>query len=110
MATTLADPATTLDPAKLERVAYMLKSLAHPIRLSILRMLETTPEMAVGELCQALNTEQSLTSHHLAQMKMKGILSCRREGKNVYYTLALPDLLQVIRCVENCACQNGAQA
>ncbi|MDV7399953.1 ArsR family transcriptional regulator, partial [Arthrospira platensis SPKY1] len=60
---------------KLERIAYILKTVAHPLRLGIIHLLEQYPRLSVSEICEQLGSEQSLTSHHLQNMRLKGILS-----------------------------------
>lgn len=89
---------------KLERIAFILKTVAHPIRLGIIRLLEVNESLSVSELCAALDTEQSLTSHHLQNMKLKGILSVRREGRSMLYSLKERDVTLIISCLENCSC------
>lgn len=88
--------------AKLEKVAFVLKTIGHPVRLAIINHLAINEKMSVNEICEALNLEQSLISHHLNNMKLKGILDCSREGKNRYYFLILDEVLTVINCMEKC--------
>jgi len=92
---------------KLERIAFILKTVAHPIRLGIVELLEAHGKLCVGEICDKLNTEQSLTSHHLANMKLKGLLNARREGKNVYYSIKEKEITSIISCLEQCNCNRG---
>lgn len=89
---------------KLERIAYILKTIAHPMRLGIVHLLEQHPELSVTEICEKLGSEQSLTSHHLQNMRLKGILSARRDGRTVQYTLKERDVSLIIECLENCQC------
>jgi len=96
-----------MDPAlveKLERIAFILKTVAHPTRLGIVHLLEQHPKMSVGDICEKLNTEQSLTSHHLQRMRDKGILSVKREGRSMMYSLKERDVSLIIECLENCQC------
>ncbi|MEZ4983554.1 MAG: hypothetical protein R2795_00705 [Saprospiraceae bacterium] len=39
---------------KLERIAFILKVVAHPLRLGIVHILEQYPEMSVSDICTAL--------------------------------------------------------
>jgi len=96
--------ALKLKPEQLEIAASMLKAVAHPMRLSILQLLEREGKLAVNEICEKLSTEQSLTSHHLSNMKLKGILSCEREGQRVLYYLKITELSNLLRCMEACSC------
>lgn len=93
---------TELDFKKLEKVAEILKAVAHPIRIQVIDLLGKADELTVTEIYGALGSEQSLTSHHLTKMKDKGVLNCRREGKNIYYSLADSNITKVIGCIENC--------
>lgn len=89
---------TSRDIARIERAADMLKAVAHPVRLRIIAMLESG-EKTVTELHSALQTQQSYTSQLLLAMKARGILSSRRAGNQVFYRIARPEVLEIIRCV-----------
>lgn len=89
---------------KLERIAYILKTIAHPLRLGIIHLLEQFPRLSVSDICEKLESEQSLTSHHLQNMKLKGILSVKKEGRNMLYSLKERDVSLIIECLENCNC------
>lgn len=88
---------------KLERVAEVLKTIAHPVRLNILEVLEDYGRLSVSDLKEKTNTEQSLLSHHLIKMKDKGVLKANREGKNIYYQLADTHITNIFDCMENCS-------
>lgn len=87
---------------KLEKAAFILKTVAHPTRLAIIELLKNDVELTVSEIITQLKTEQSLTSHHLNTMKTKGILGSKRDGKQIYYFLKEKDVAKVIGCIENC--------
>ena len=89
---------------KLERIAFILKTVAHPLRLGIVHLLERYQQLSVSEICEMLDSEQSLTSHHLQTMRLKGILSSKRDGKSRLYFLKEKDVSQIITCLENCQC------
>lgn len=89
---------------KLERIAFILKTIAHPMRLGIVHLLEQYPELSVSDICDKLGSEQSLTSHHLQNMRLKGILRARRKGRSVKYSLKERDVSLIIECLENCQC------
>lgn len=89
---------------KLERIAFILKTVAHPMRLGIVYLLEQHPQLSVSEICEKLDSEQSLTSHHLQNMRLKGILSVKREGRSMLYSLKERDVSLIIECLENCNC------
>ncbi len=91
-----------LDIGKLERAANMLKAIAHPMRIAIIRYLEGGKKLTVTQIHELLEIEQSTTSHHLGILKDKGVLSSKREGKNTFYFLRHQNLTQIVDCVNNC--------
>lgn len=94
-----------LDKNKLELAAGILKSLAHPMRIAILNLLEGGKKMTVTEIHEVLGMEQAAASHHLGILKDKGVLCSRRDGKNTWYFLKNNIISQVIECVERCSCK-----
>ncbi len=94
--------AKTLDVEKVEKVAFILKALGNPLRISIIDLLRIHQELSVNQLSEKLGAEQSLVSHNLSNMKLKGILDSRREGKNIYYHLKLKEVLKVLECMQHC--------
>lgn len=95
---TVAEGGVMIDQARIERAAEVLKTVAHPIRLRIVEFLESG-EKSVNELKDLLGVTQPLTSQHLSQMRMRGVLGSRREGTLVYYSIANPDVVKVIHCI-----------
>ena len=91
-----------IDTANLEETAFILKTIAHPMRLQIVCLLGNNDSLTVSEICQQVNCEQSLVSHHLNLMKLKGVLNSKRNGKNIHYSLQMREVLTVISCVNNC--------
>ena len=87
------------DDKKIEKAAYILKAVAHPLRIKIILMLQENTEMSVSAIYKDLNAEQSLISHHLINMRDKGILEIRRSGKNIYYFLVDQSVANVIECI-----------
>ncbi|MGH7542071.1 MAG: ArsR/SmtB family transcription factor [Gemmatimonadota bacterium] len=81
----------SLAPAALDRG---FQALSDETRLGILRLLRDG-ERCVCELTEALDVAQSLLSFHLKTLKEAGLVSDRRDGRWVYYSLdsaALDDL------------------
>lgn len=98
---------TTVQPInkeRLEKAAYILKTVAHPTRLAIIDLLDMNKSMSVNEICEALDSEQSLISHHLINMKLRGILKSEKDGLSVFYSLKEKDVTKLIECIENCEC------
>ena len=101
-----ADNSTTMttnkvidDDKRIDKAAYVLKAIAHPLRIKIIQMLNENKELNVSTIYKNLNAEQSLISHHLINMRDKGILDIRRSGKNIYYFLVDSSVAEVIECI-----------
>lgn len=92
------------DINKMDEAAYTLKAISNGTRLCVISLLSDKEEMNVSQLVEELSCEQSLLSHHLTDMRAKGILNCRREGKNCYYSLKNKQIVQIIDCIRTCNC------
>lgn len=88
----------------LERSAFILKTIAHPTRLMVIALLHKHGELSVNEICSKTLCEQSLLSHHLSNMKIKGLLSSHKEGTIVRYSLKEKNLVDILKCMEKCKC------
>ncbi len=66
----------------------LLKTLADPIRLRIIRLLESHAGLSVGELATVLKLPQSTVSRHLKTLTDAAIAEARREGTSMLYRLA----------------------
>ena len=73
--------------------AVISKTLANPIRLAILHTLRDG-ERSVNELTDILGISQSNLSQHLALMRQVGILSTRKQGTSIYYSVTNPKINQ----------------
>ncbi len=78
---------TPMDEDLEEASVALLRALGDETRLRILRELREHAELSVGEICKVVRKEQSNISHHLACLRSCGLVSTRRDGKNVYYSL-----------------------
>ncbi|RKD19629.1 transcriptional regulator [Pelobium manganitolerans] len=96
--------ARNLSQEKLEKAAFILKTVAHPLRLSIIDLLASEGPKSVNQIGEFLGCEQSLLSHHLANMKIKGLLKAEKKGVQVFYSLKETDLVKLLDCMENCNC------
>ena len=93
-----------LNSGLMEQAAYTLKAISQSTRLCVISLLANKDEMNVSQLIEELKCEQSLLSHHLTDMRAKGILNCRRDGKNCYYSLKNKQIAQIIDCIRTCNC------
>ena len=98
----IVDIKAITDIEKLEKVSFILKTIAHPLRIGIIGLLVENEKMCVNNICSKLESEQSLTSHHLSNMKLAGILGSERNGKNINYYLKMSEVVDVIKCMNQC--------
>ena len=91
-----------VDNAK--RASSFLKALAHENRLMILCIL-AEGEKSVSELEQMLALRQPTVSQQLARLRADRLVSPRREGKVIYYSLASADVRTVIGAMYDVFCR-----
>jgi DNA-binding transcriptional ArsR family regulator len=79
--------------------ANVLKALAHPTRLWIVEQL-AEGERCVCKFADAIDADFSTVSKHLAVLKNAGIVEDEKRGKQVFYRLKVPCVLNFMQCVE----------
>lgn len=91
---------------KLALAVDTLSVLSHPVRLSMLCTLCERGEMRAGELVEAEATRasQSQVSQFLAQMRALGIVSARKTGQSVYYSIKSAHVRRIIDTLYACYC------
>ncbi|GAA3287725.1 ArsR/SmtB family transcription factor [Arthrobacter citreus] len=89
-----AHACTSLDPA-----AALFHSLSDPTRLSIVKRM-SRGEVRVGELTVELDLAQSTVSAHVACLRDCGLVEGRVQGRSVYYSLARPELMDMLAAAE----------
>jgi ArsR family transcriptional regulator len=89
------------DPARADRVADVLRAVAHPVRLRIVALLGEG-DAHVGEIARALAASQAAVSQQLRILRMHGLVSAIRANGFARYTLAEPALRDLTRCMERC--------
>ena len=75
--------------------AELFKALGHPIRVQVLEQL-SVGERSVAALVEALDTEVSNLSQHLAVLRKAGVVVTRREGNTIYYSLRDRDMAEIL--------------
>ena len=82
---------TKFDIDVFEMQADICKTLANPTRLRILHALREG-EKSVGELADLLDLRQANLSQHLSILRQAQILKTRKQGSNIYYSVAYPKI------------------
>jgi len=73
-----------------------LKAISNETRLMLLCAL-IDGEKSVGALERHLNTRQATVSQHLGRLKQDGLVVSRRDGKTIFYSIADPYAVDVMR-------------
>ncbi len=81
----------------LEELAELYKVFGDSTRVKILTAL-TQSEMCVSEISEFLEITQSAVSHQLRVLKTSGLVKIKRNGKNIYYSLADEHVGAIIDC------------
>ncbi len=90
--------------AHIKKSADCIKAIAHPFRLTVLALL-AEGEKNVQELTEALGTSQSNVSQHLFQMRFRNLVTTRREGNMIYYTITNPKMLKLMALMKEVFCE-----
>jgi ArsR family transcriptional regulator, lead/cadmium/zinc/bismuth-responsive transcriptional repressor len=80
--------AKRLDPTAAQLLAERAKALSDPTRLTLTTALGDTDELCVCDLAWVSGRAENLVSHHLRALRAAGLVSSRRDGKMVMYSLS----------------------
>ena len=92
--------------ADIEIASRSLKAMSHPLRLKILCTLGRN-EVCVQTIVDNVGTSQSNISQHLAILRDKGILSCRKDANKVYYRVGDERTLLLLEMMQEVFCSSG---
>ncbi|MHC4887272.1 MAG: ArsR/SmtB family transcription factor [Planctomycetota bacterium] len=84
---------------RMKAKAEVFKALAHPTRLFMVEVL-SKGERCACELVEMVGADKSTVSKHLSLLKTAGILSDRKQGTMVFYTLEAVCVTHFMKCVE----------
>ena len=92
--------------ANAQQASEYLKSLSHEVRLLILCFL-IDGEKSVSEIEKMLKLRQPAVSQQLARLRADGLVETRRNGKNIYYSLARAEVRDVIGVLHDAFCRTA---
>ncbi|MGI8951217.1 MAG: ArsR/SmtB family transcription factor [Chitinophagaceae bacterium] len=84
-----------VDFFRVKKAALILRALNHKLRQQIIKLIDEHNKMTVTEIYIKLRLEQSVASQHLAILRRAGIVSTKRDGKFIYYTINYPRIKEV---------------
>ncbi len=80
--------------------AEIFQALAHPTRIAIVEALRSG-ELSAGQLVDQLGLEQANASQHFAVLRSRQIVTSRKEGNQVFYSLRDPVLIEVLEILKS---------
>jgi DNA-binding transcriptional ArsR family regulator len=88
------------------RASNFLKAISHEGRLMILCHL-ASGEKSVTELEELLSSRQAAVSQQLTRLRLEGLVTPRRDGKAIYYSLADDRATQIMEVVYDLFCRDA---
>jgi len=82
-----AAPTLTTADKSIRELVQVARLLSDETRLRILFLLAQNGELHVTDLCERLGQSQPAVSHHLALMRVSGLIEARREAKHNFYSV-----------------------
>lgn len=82
---------------KFENTTELLKAMAHPIRLKILKNLIDNGPTKVGSMQEIFQIQQPVVSAHLGKLRRAGILVSNRRGTEIYYKVESEFILRLAK-------------
>lgn len=76
--------------------AELFRTLANPVRIRILEVLREAGSLTVGEIQVRVGVEPSNVSQHLSILRGHGLVTTRRDGTSIWYSIAAPDLFDLL--------------
>ena len=80
-------------------IATLFKSIGHPIRVSIIRIIYENETLSVGEIQNYLKIHQPVISLHLGILRKHNIISAVKKGKNNFYFIKNKSISQVVEII-----------
>jgi ArsR family transcriptional regulator len=87
-----------LSPDSAQELAETFKVLGDPVRLRLLSLIASAPEMCACDLTDSLDRSQATVSHHLSVLTNAGLITREQRGKWAWFSVA-PDRAEFVRSV-----------
>ncbi len=93
-------PVSQIQLDDLKMASVIFRAVNHPLRLSIIRLVDEFGQLTVTQIYFKLRIEQSVASQHLAILRESEVLLSVRDGKNIYYSLNKDRMQAIVQCIE----------
>ena len=84
-----------------KNIALLLKSISHPIRIQIIRLIFENESLSVSAIHTLLKIDQPVISLHLGVLRKQGVIRAEKKGKHSYYFIVNRSIIQVIEIISN---------
>jgi ArsR family transcriptional regulator, virulence genes transcriptional regulator len=91
---------TTIFPLKNKKALYLLRAINHPLRMSIIQLIDANKKLKVTEIYETLRLQQAIVSQHLSILRKAGFVVIHKEKKYVYYSIQYSFLQQFSKGVD----------
>ena len=90
-----------VDFIQTKKSAAILRALNHKLRQQMIKLINDSKKMTVTEMYVKLRIEQSVASQHLAILRRANIVSTKRDGKFIFYSINYSRLEEVNKFVKD---------
>ena len=85
----------SIDSVMLGKASFIIRALSHPLRLKIIGFIDRNKIVNVNKIYNSLNLEQSIASQHLNILRSSKLVTTRREGKFIYYSVNYEMIIKI---------------
>lgn len=89
-----------IDSAKLETASSVLRAIAHPLRLRLIKYISDKDCINVNAIYHDMGLEQSITSQHLRILREAKLVHTQRKGKFIFYTVNFSKISHIVSVVD----------
>ena len=93
----------------MKKHANLCRILGHTSRLMIMELLQNE-DKNVSEIAEGIQASISTTSQHLRLLKDNNVVTARREGQTIYYSLKHPELLEACHVIRKILLEDMIQS
>ena len=94
---------------QVEDLALLLKSIAHPIRLKILCLLQER-ELSVSEIREAVETSGANITQHLNILRNQGVIDFRKDANFIYNRIADERIIELMKSLQLLFCSTASNS
>ncbi|QQS29904.1 MAG: helix-turn-helix transcriptional regulator [Sphingobacteriales bacterium] len=91
----------TINQRKLDKATELLRAIAHPLRISMIKYLDEKGVTNVNKIYSSLQLEQSITSQHLKILRTTDLVNTKKEGKFIFYNVNYDNIVNINQSLAN---------